>query len=348
MTDEYRSSCTVSSSESAGGGNGHHDRIWDLVSAYGPDVTTLCRAGTTLMSGIEGLGLSAGPVGTVPRVRFFSDTTSSRLESAQLTLNEGPCRDAAANREPVWAADLATGPWRQRWPWFTRAALDAGARAVFALPLDAGGIRHDGAVDLYRPIPGPLNSADRLAATTFTAAVAELLALESHDLNLAGAFARGRHDPLPAGAAEDGPVESTDLPAGADGVLLACWFGPADLGHVRDRIRAIAGGQGLRDVETHQLLLAVHEAVVNAVRHGGGYGQLLIWRRGGHLWSEISDHGPGMSEAETSGAVPGPGPAWPGSCGLRIIHQACTSMDITTSATGTRLLLSHRLDSSPR
>jgi hypothetical protein len=149
--------------------NGHRDRVWDLVSAYGPDITRLCRASTSLMSGVAGMGLSAGPPGTVPDVRFSSDTASSLLESAQLTLDEGPCRDATATRQPVLVADLAAGSWRKRWPRFTPAALKSGVRAVFALPLHAGGVRHDGAVDLYRHTPGLLNSADQLAATTFTA-----------------------------------------------------------------------------------------------------------------------------------------------------------------------------------
>ncbi|GAA4964198.1 GAF domain-containing protein [Actinoplanes utahensis] len=91
------------------------------------------------MSGVAGMGLSAGPPGAVPSVRFCSDTASSRLESAHLTLDEGPCRDATATRRPVLVADLAVESWRQRWPWFTPAALKAGVRAVFALPLHAGG-----------------------------------------------------------------------------------------------------------------------------------------------------------------------------------------------------------------
>jgi len=350
MTDGHHSSRKAATSDDAGRGNGHRTRVWDLVSAYGPDVTALCRAGTALMPGIDGLGLSAGPVGSVPDVRFFNDTTSSRLEAAQVTSGEGPCRDATSTREPVWAADLATGSWRQRWPRFTPAALDAGARAVFALPLQAGGVRHDGAVDLYRPLPGRLNSADRWAATTFTAAAAELLTLERHGLNLTEVFAQGWRDPRPAEtsgvteAAEGCAVAPVVVPPGADGVLLVSWFGPAMQGPVRDRIRALATAQGLHGEQAHRFLLAVHEAVVNAVRHGGGHGQLLLWRRDGRLWCEISDHGPGMSAPKTSRAGPGARPEWPRSPGLQVIRRACSSVDITTSPTGTRLLLSRRLD----
>ncbi|WP_092544664.1 GAF domain-containing protein [Actinoplanes derwentensis] len=108
-----------------------------------------------------------------------------------MTLDEGPCRDATATRRPVLVPDLEAESWRERWPWFTRAALAAGVRAVFALPLHAGGVRHDGAVDLYRRTPGPLGRAEHLAATTFAAAAAELLTLERYELELPGVFTHG-------------------------------------------------------------------------------------------------------------------------------------------------------------
>ncbi|MEU4557502.1 ATP-binding protein [Actinoplanes sp. NPDC023936] len=331
-----------------GRGNGHRDRVWDLVSAYGPDITGLCRSSAALMSGVAGMGLSAGPPGTVPSVRFFSDTASSQLESAQVTLDEGPCRDATATRRPVLVADLAVGSWRQRWPWFTPAALKAGVRAVFALPLHAGGVRHDGAVDLYRHTPGPLNSADRLAATTFTAAVTELLTLERHDLDLTGVFTRGWRDSRPenrADATDSGA--SAAAPPVAGSVLLACWFGPAMLGPIRARIHALATGQGLHSGHAHRFVLAVHEAAANVVRHGGGHGQLLLWRRDGRLWCEISDHGPGKPAPDPSGGHPAD-PTAPSWSGMQIIQRACTSVDITTDSSGTRLLLSHRLDPRSR
>ncbi|MEU4419976.1 ATP-binding protein [Actinoplanes sp. NPDC024001] len=299
------------------------------------------------MPGVAGVGLSAGPAGTVPQVRFCSDTASSRLESAQLTLDEGPCRDASAARQPVLVSDLAAGSWRQRWPRFAPAALDAGVRAVFALPLHAGGVRHEGAVDLYRHTPGPLNSADQLAATTLTAAAAELLTLERHGLNLPRVFTDGWR----GGRSEDlgpvtSPVASIAVPQVPGSVLLACWFGPTTLGPVREQIRALATGQGLRDDHSHRFVLAVHEAVINVVRHGGGHGQLLLWNRDGHLRCEISDHGPGMPTPEAS-SVHVPDPARAGWSGLQVIRRACTSLDITTDSSGTRLLLSQRLDQRP-
>ncbi|MEV4640121.1 ATP-binding protein [Actinoplanes sp. NPDC049548] len=324
-------------------GNGHRDRVWDLVSAHGPDVTRLCRASAALVPGVAGIGLSAGPAGSVPRLRFSSDTASSQLEAAQLTQDEGPCRDATATRRPVLAADLSAGSWRQRWPRFTPAALDAGARAVFALPLHAGGVQHDGAVDLYRHTPGELAGADQLDAATFTAAATELLTLERHGLDLTEVFAYGWNGAQPVNTADTvRAVTPPPMPQDADSVLLACWFGSTKFGPVRDQIHTLAAGQGLHGEHADRLVLAVHEAASNAVRHGGGHGQLLLWRRDGRLWCEISDHGPGIpptpaANEHTAGAEH---PRWGG---LQLIRSACTSLDITTDTTGTRLLLSYRL-----
>ncbi|WP_328460965.1 ATP-binding protein [Actinoplanes sp. NBC_00393] len=348
MTGEQSSARKAVADRKNQHGNGHRNMVWDLVSAYGPDVTSLCHAGTALIPAIAGIGLSAGPPGSEPRIRFSSDTASSRLETAQLTLDEGPCRDATTMRRPILATDLASGSWRQRWPRFTPAALDAGARAVFALPLHAGGVHHDGAVDLYRNTPGPLNSADQMAAATFTAATAELLTLERHDLNLTDVFTHGWRSirsENTAGAART--ITPTTTPDAADNVLLACWFGAAMLGPVREQIRTLAIQQGLRGNHTHRLVLAVHEAVTNAVDHGGGHGQLLLWRRDGRLWCEISDHGPGIpagGPTDDRAAASHRNLGW---SGLTIIRRSCPSMDIITDPTGTRLLLSYQLGRRP-
>ncbi len=157
---------------------GPSDRVWDLVSAYGPEPVGLCRVIGRTVPGIDGIGLSAGSRASGPLLRFASDDAGFLIEDLQLALNEDPCRDAAATRRPVLPADLATRSWRQRWPRFTKAALKAGIRAVAALPLHAGGVRHDGAVDLYRRCPGALDGTQRTAASIFAAAAAELLTLD--------------------------------------------------------------------------------------------------------------------------------------------------------------------------
>ena len=48
MTGAYDFSRKAAAGRNNERGNGHRHRVWDLVRAYGPDVTGLCRAGAAL------------------------------------------------------------------------------------------------------------------------------------------------------------------------------------------------------------------------------------------------------------------------------------------------------------
>lgn len=85
-----------------------------------------------------------------------TDVVILRLAELQLCLAEGPITDALDQDRPVLApdiSDVANG----RWPWFTPAALRAGAAALFVLPLRAGQTRL-GALSLYRVDAGDLTA----------------------------------------------------------------------------------------------------------------------------------------------------------------------------------------------
>jgi hypothetical protein len=86
-----------------------------------------------------------------------TDKVSELLAELELTLGEGPGRDAAAASGPVLASDLGDAGAARRWPLFAAAACEAGAAAVFAFPLQVGAIRA-GVMGLYRERPGPLNA----------------------------------------------------------------------------------------------------------------------------------------------------------------------------------------------
>jgi anti-sigma regulatory factor (Ser/Thr protein kinase) len=317
------------------------ERVWNLIGSHGPDVAGLGRAGSSLVPGVAGIGLSAGRRVSDLQVRFATDDTSALIEEFQLTLNEGPCRDAAAAQQPVVAADLTTGPWRQRWPQFTPAALKAGVRAVISLPLHAGGVRHEGAVDLYRRCAGELDGNAQTAALDVAAAAAELLTLETLDLPLADAFTHRRDN---GNSALDcvAPINAGTAPTtGSPAILLVCWFDITALPALRRQVRAACAGRGLAEDDLYAFVLAVHEAMANVARHGGGHGQLLLWWQAKHLWCEITDHGPGIP----AGQLPTPPATGELSRrGLWLIRRACTSCKVTTDATGTRLLLGYRID----
>jgi hypothetical protein len=105
-----------------------------------------------------------------------TDGAARVMEQLQFTLGEGPCVDASRQRRPVLQPDLSgTAP--KQWPGFAAGALEAGIRAIFAFPLQVGGIRI-GVLDLYRDSSGTLQDDELAEALAFAdAAVTVLLHL---------------------------------------------------------------------------------------------------------------------------------------------------------------------------
>jgi hypothetical protein len=118
-------------------------------------------ASVTVMSGL----LAREPL-------FASDELSARLEELQFTTGEGPGTDEFRLGSPVLIADLDSAA--ARWPGFVPEAVAAGARAIFALPLQAGAIRL-GVLSLYRVLPGPLPPGELADVLVFADIALQLL-----------------------------------------------------------------------------------------------------------------------------------------------------------------------------
>jgi hypothetical protein len=84
-----------------------------------------------------------------------TDQVATRLDDIQFVVGEGPSRDAYRLRVPVLQADLTSPAAAQLWPGFTREALQLGAAAVFAFPMQVGAVPF-GVLELYRATPAPL------------------------------------------------------------------------------------------------------------------------------------------------------------------------------------------------
>jgi hypothetical protein len=139
-------------------------------------VADVCAAAVAALP-VGGAGLSAMSRTAGSHPLCSTDTVSEQLEELQLTLGEGPCLEAFARGSAVLTPDLLAGRLQDRWSVFADAALAAGARAVFALPLQIGAIS-PGVLDLYAEVPtvlGPEELADALAF----AALATLLLLDA-------------------------------------------------------------------------------------------------------------------------------------------------------------------------
>jgi GAF domain-containing protein len=100
------------------------------------------------------------------------------LEVFELQVREGPCLDCFATGRPIVNVELAEA--HQRWPVFTRAAVEAGFRATHALPLR---LRQEvlGAMNLFTVEARPLD-AEHLAIGQAMADVATIGLL--HERNL--------------------------------------------------------------------------------------------------------------------------------------------------------------------
>ncbi|MFI6334346.1 ANTAR domain-containing protein [Streptomyces sp. NPDC050535] len=139
-------------------------------------VMDVCTAAVAALP-VGGAGLSAMSRTAGSHPLCSTDAISERLEELQLTLGEGPCVDAFAHGSAVLTPNLLTGELQDRWPVFADAALEAGAAAVFALPLQMGAIS-PGVLDLYADVPTVLD-ADQLADAMAFADLATLLLLDT-------------------------------------------------------------------------------------------------------------------------------------------------------------------------
>ena len=157
-----------------------HGILADLLAAHGGSSTlpqSLAQACVAALP-VDGVGLALineeGHQGMIAA----TDGPAQAMEDLQFTVGEGPCLDASRSRSPVLQPDLArTGP--AMWPGFTPDALEAGISAIFAFPLNVGGIRL-GVLDLYRSSTGSLDSDELRQALAYAdAAVVMLLHLQN-------------------------------------------------------------------------------------------------------------------------------------------------------------------------
>jgi GAF domain len=152
MSDEGRRARIVAAITRPGSAKGV-GALMHRLCRLAVDEMRLSGCAIVLMSG-------AVPLGALASVGRHATT----ITDLQFELGEGPCLQACASGVPVLMPDLASDT--ARWPAFSPAAVAAGVRAEFAVPLSVGpsGI---GSLDLCRDEPGMLSDhhlADMLVA----------------------------------------------------------------------------------------------------------------------------------------------------------------------------------------
>lgn len=114
----------------------------------------MCVATVAAVGGVDAAALTLRTDSHGEEMIGASERWAARLEETQYTLGEGPGVEAFGTGGPVLVADIRAE--QARWPGFADAASAAGAAAMFAFPLQIGGIRL-GTLDLYRRHVGGLS-----------------------------------------------------------------------------------------------------------------------------------------------------------------------------------------------
>jgi serine/threonine-protein kinase RsbW len=125
-------------------------------------------------------------------------------------------------------------------------------------------------------------------------------------------------------------------------LLLAESFDHSRVTALRHAVASAAADAGLAGVRLDDFVVAVNELLTNAVRHGGGAGHVALWRDGGSVFCEVSDHGPGVPDSRAAHPVR-PAADDPGGRGLWLVGILTDSFDVTTGSNGTAVRISSRL-----
>jgi ANTAR domain-containing protein/GAF domain-containing protein len=182
-----------------------------------PDADPMSRARRLCELGVETAGVTGASLGIISDKNrstvCATDEVSDRLEDLQLTFSEGPSVDAVHEGMAVLVPDLADAL-DARWPWFKPAALDTGARAVFAFPVQVGAIRL-GSLAFYRVSTGALGLERAKDARTLADAAAVLFSVGTGP-NTAEAFVWAMDDRSRFRAEVHQAVGSTMVELGVD------------------------------------------------------------------------------------------------------------------------------------
>lgn len=113
-------------------------------------------------------------------------------------------------------------------------------------------------------------------------------------------------------------------------LILADDFNAATVTALRHRLRTTVTTAGLAEEDVYDFVLAVHELVTNAVRHGGGRGHLQLFRHDDVLVCEISDRG----DPDANLPVQLSPADIPGGRGLWLAHHLTESLILTRGVDG--------------
>jgi anti-sigma regulatory factor (Ser/Thr protein kinase) len=102
---------------------------------------------------------------------------------------------------------------------------------------------------------------------------------------------------------------------------------------LRETLAAHASRLGVDEETIDHLLIVASELAANAVRHGGGTGHVRLWHHDEQLYCQVSDNGPGISDATVGTTLPA-ATAGDGGRGLWICRRLTTELSIEPGPDG--------------
>jgi hypothetical protein len=171
-------------------------RVWSWVTERvdGPgspvSVQLLCETAVLRLE-MSGAALTVNTSQGRSELRHATDVLGAKLVELQTTVGEGPGEEASHTGGPVLVSDLDAPAVQRRWPMFAPLAVEAGARALFTLPLRIGAIR-SGTLVFHRVEAGELDRSTMADSLTFARLALRLLLDEQAGLTGANHYATDR------------------------------------------------------------------------------------------------------------------------------------------------------------
>jgi serine/threonine-protein kinase RsbW len=141
------------------------------------------------------------------------------------------------------------------------------------------------------------------------------------------------------------PPPRTVVPVDAK-PLLTDHFDRGQVTELRHTFASCAAAAGLTGQRLDDFVLAVNELLTNAVRHGGGRGELRLWLADDTLVCEVADGGLGIG-ADHLANHDRPAPDTAGGWGLWLADQLSDTMVVMTGPGGTTVRISTALTDLP-
>jgi serine/threonine-protein kinase RsbW len=124
-------------------------------------------------------------------------------------------------------------------------------------------------------------------------------------------------------------------------ILLFEVFDRSRVTALRHTVTSTAASAGLAGDRLDDFVVAVNELLTNAVRHGGGAGEVSLWCENGSVICEVRDSGTGLPVPRPDPAEP-PIASEPGGWGLWLAARLTDTLELKTGVDGTSARISAR------